>query len=280
MSKQNKFAAMASLNKMHTDLKVLGDKKYIEDIEISNLIENPFQPRLEIDKDELNQLALSIQEEGLLQPILFTRMGHNGKQEDIIIAGHRRVAAHKLLGLKKIKAIFKPNVTKQELASHALTENLQRINLTHVELAIQYTRLLNSNVFASVEELAKSLGKDKYEIGRIIKLMTLDEDVFNDLLQTKSIKDIKKLDMLRQIDDKEIQKEIYFWIKEEEPQPTRKEIKEMISSLYEKSHKQDKKEYNFTNSKKGCIVKLPQLSQDKAKQLENFIKKLLGEING
>ena len=105
-------AGNAALTEQTTSL-TSPSKDSIRDIPISELITNPYQPRIKIEEKQLKELALSIETEGLLQPILVTTDLNKGF---IILAGHRRVEAHKLLDKEYIKAVVLPNVSHEQLA--------------------------------------------------------------------------------------------------------------------------------------------------------------------
>ena len=122
----------------------------LRDIEISKLKENPYQPRLQIRQDEVEELAKSIQSQGLIQPIVVS------KQDDsyIIVAGHRRVAAVlKYLKKSTIKA-YVIKADNLQLASMSVIENLQRENLNIIEIALALQRY-KAEFEKSYDEIAK-----------------------------------------------------------------------------------------------------------------------------
>ena len=157
------------------------------EIELSKLKENPYQPRIEIKKDEIIELANSIKEKGLLQPIVVKRED----EEYIIIAGHRRVEAHKLLGEEKIKArVIEAN--DENMASLSLIENLQRKDLDIIETAIalkHYKESFNKKL----EEIGQEIGKSKGYISQILNILNLPEEILQDIKENKSTKDITAL---------------------------------------------------------------------------------------
>ena len=111
------------------------EEKY-DEIPIDKLEENPYQPRIEINQKELRELANSIKQNGLLQPILVQKID----KRYVIISGHRRVEAHKLLNKKFIKAVVIKNQQDLELAKKSIIENLQRKDLNIIETAIDLKR--------------------------------------------------------------------------------------------------------------------------------------------
>jgi len=160
------------------------------EIELSKLKENPYQPRIEIKKDEIIELANSIKEKGLLQPIVVKRED----EEYIIIAGHRRVEAHKLLGKEKIKArVIEAN--DENMASLSLIENLQRKDLDIIETAIalkNYKESFNKKL----EEIGQEIGKSKGYISQILNILNLPEEILQDIKENKSTKDILALNWI------------------------------------------------------------------------------------
>ena len=112
----------------------------IRDIDIEDISPNPYQPRKNFDKEALSELAESIKEYGLLQPIVVI---DKGDDEYLLVAGERRLRAHKLAGLDTIKAIVADfNIDDARLRELALIENIQRENLNSIELAHSYDCLL------------------------------------------------------------------------------------------------------------------------------------------
>jgi len=188
------------------------DTRNILEIQISKITDNPFQPRLEMKNDDLVALANSIQENGLLQPILLNKLSAN-KYE--VVAGHRRVAAHKLLKNKTIKAIVISNIdsTDEEyekiMAINALIENLQRQDLDILETAIAFQNLLNKKIYNTKDQLAKATGKTNVYVSKILSVLKLDKMIIEDLEKNKTIKDMEILYELQKILDSEIQLKIY-----------------------------------------------------------------------
>ncbi|WP_456470022.1 ParB/RepB/Spo0J family partition protein [Caminibacter sp.] len=167
-----------------------GDFKEIQEIPLNKLLENPYQPRIEIKADEVRELANSIKEQGLIQPILVT------KAEDgyYIIAGHRRVEAHRLLGKDKIRAyIIKAD--KNKLASIAIVENLQREDLDLIETALALKRY-KEEFNKTLDEIGKEIGKTKGYVSQILNVLNLPEEIIKDIKENKSTKDVTALNWL------------------------------------------------------------------------------------
>ena len=143
------------------------------------LIPNTYQPRKSFNDNTLNELALSIREYGVINPILVRQQGD--KYE--IIAGERRVRAAKKAGLKEIPAIIR-NIEDNKLAELALIENLQRENITPIEEAESYREILKlSNI--TEEKLSEMIGKSQSSISNKIRLLNLPDNIKNALLERK-----------------------------------------------------------------------------------------------
>ncbi len=155
----------------------VGDKskgEKIVEIDISFISPSKYQPRRKFDKEKLEELAQSIKNSGLIQPIVVAQEGNNKYS---IIAGERRWRAAQLAGFKKIPAIVKKmdEVTKAEFA---IIENIQRENLNPVEEAFAYKTLLE-NFKITQEELAKRLGKKRATIANTIRILNLPQEVLD-----------------------------------------------------------------------------------------------------
>lgn len=143
----------------------------IIDINIDELRVNPYQPRKVFNDDALSDLAESIKEHGVFQPII-VKKSIKGYE---IIAGERRVRASKLAGLKKIPAIIR-NLNDEQMMEIALLENLQRENLSAIEEAIAYKSMIEK-LSLTQDELSKKVGKSRSHITNILGLLRLPEEV-------------------------------------------------------------------------------------------------------
>ena len=151
-------------------------KDEIVKISLDELRSNPYQPRTNFDQESLNELAASIKEHGVFQPII-AKKSIKGYE---IIAGERRVKASKMAGLKEIPAIIR-DFTDEEMMEIALLENLQREDLNAVEEATAYKQLLN-NLGITQEELARRLGKSRSHITNMIGILTLPDKVLEKVI--------------------------------------------------------------------------------------------------
>lgn len=156
------------------------DKEEIIDVNISELRPNPYQPRKAFDKDALVELAKSIKEHGVFQPIIIKR-SIKGYE---IIAGERRVRASKMAGLDKVPAIIR-NLNDEQMMEIALLENLQRENLSAIEEAKAYKSLID-NLHLTQEQLSEKVGKSRSHITNILGLLRLPAEV-QDMVVTKKI---------------------------------------------------------------------------------------------
>ena len=144
---------------------------------LDDIIPNRFQPREVFDERPLKELAVSIKEHGVIQPIIVRKV--NDKYE--IIAGERRYKASALAGLTKIPAIIR-NLDDKESSKVALLENLQRKNLNPLEEARTYQKILEIDEMTQ-EELAKTMGKSQSAVANKLRLLSLPEEVQQALLK-------------------------------------------------------------------------------------------------
>lgn len=144
----------------------------VQELRVDHIIPNRYQPRTEFDETELSQLAESIKQNGVLQPILVRRKG-DGIYE--LIAGERRLRAAKLAGLQTIPAVVR-NSSDEQAMELALVENLQRQDLNPMEAARAYYRLMNEFGFTQ-EMIAQKIGKDRSSIANIARLVNLPKEI-------------------------------------------------------------------------------------------------------
>ncbi|NLM20884.1 MAG: ParB/RepB/Spo0J family partition protein [Peptococcaceae bacterium] len=156
------------------------DSSEIKEIMLTDIIPNPEQPRQEIDKEKLKELADSIREHGLLQPILVKPVGDLYQ----IIAGERRFRASQLAGLDRIQCIVR-DCTEQEMTEKALIENIQRDDLSPVEEGLAYAKLIEDYGLTQ-EQVAKRVGKGRPTIANLIRIIQLPQEIL-DLLNKGDI---------------------------------------------------------------------------------------------
>ena len=166
-------------NKFEKQIVESTPKEEIIEVNISDLRPNPYQPRKVFDESKLNELASSIKEHGVFQPIIIKKSVKGYE----IIAGERRVKASSIAGLEKIPAIVR-SFTDEEMMEIALLENLQRENLNSIEEATAYKKLLDS-LSITQEELANKLGKSRSHITNMLGLLSLPNKVKDMISENK-----------------------------------------------------------------------------------------------
>ncbi len=157
---------------MNTESQVLN-------VPIEDIIPNRFQPRLNFDEQSLNELAASIKEHGIIQPLVLRRL--NDKYE--IIAGERRYKAAKIAGLTSVPAVI-AQMDDNTSAEVAIVENVQRKDLSSIEEAKSYKALLDKG-YLTQEDLAKKMGLSQSAISNKLRLLTLPEEVQNAIMEGK-----------------------------------------------------------------------------------------------
>ena len=145
------------------------DKSQLRDIKIDDIIPDPDQPRRDFKPEELNALAESIKEHGVLQPIVVTKEDNKYK----IVAGERRWRASKIAGLETIPSVVR-TLDAQNRLEISLIENVQRTDLNAIEIATAYAKLKNQ-FNLSDDEVAKRVGKSKSAIVNTTRLLSLPD---------------------------------------------------------------------------------------------------------
>ncbi|WP_027093041.1 ParB/RepB/Spo0J family partition protein [Cohnella thermotolerans] len=158
------------LDALITSLSVKEDDKVVE-IPLSQLRANPYQPRKTFDDDAIKELAESIREHGVIQPIV-VRTALRGFE---IIAGERRFRASQLLGNPTIPAVVRP-YTDQQVMEIALIENVQREDLNAIEIAVAYQAIMDQFSLTQ-EELSLKVGKSRSHIANFLRLLSLPDEV-------------------------------------------------------------------------------------------------------
>lgn len=158
-------------------LEAFSNENAIEKIPLNKLVVNPYQPRKKFDEKTIEELAQSIREHGIIQPIIVRKKGT--KYE--IVVGERRFRAAKIAQINEIPAIVK-DMTNEQMMELAILENLQREDLTPIEEAEAYQSLIEKLNFTQ-EDLANRLGKSRPHITNTLRLLQLPEkirDLVND----------------------------------------------------------------------------------------------------
>ncbi|MGE5173547.1 MAG: ParB/RepB/Spo0J family partition protein [Betaproteobacteria bacterium] len=174
-----KQALGKGLGALIPDLSTLDDKEKkafgITEIELDKIVPNEYQPRKIFDDAKLKELASSIREQGVIQPVLVHKTG-SGYQ---LIAGERRWRASRLAGLKTIPALVK-EATKREFLEMALIENIQREDLNALEAAEAYKRLQDEFKLTQ-EDLARRVGKERSTVTNFLRILHLPKEVKQNL---------------------------------------------------------------------------------------------------
>ncbi len=144
----------------------------LAEVDISRIKPSPYQPRRRFDAEKLAELAASIRNSGIIQPVVLAREADG---TFTLIAGERRWRAAQLAEMKKIPAVFR-DLTEEKKAEYALIENIQRQDLNPVEEALAYKSLLERYKLTQ-EELSKRLGKKRSSITNMLRILKLPEEV-------------------------------------------------------------------------------------------------------
>ena len=144
----------------------------IAEIDIDLIETNPFQPRTEFDETALRELAQSIKEQGVIQPVTVRKLGYNKYQ---LISGERRLRASKMAGLKQIP-VFIRVANDEQMLELALIENIHRENLNAIEVAISYQRLIDECNMTQ-EEVSEKVGKSRSAVANFLRLLKLPSEV-------------------------------------------------------------------------------------------------------
>lgn len=240
-----------------------GPKEHVSEIEVSKLIDNPYQPRLEYNPDTIKELSDSIKADGLLQPIMVTQ--RDGQY--IIVLGHRRKRAFELLKKEKIPVTLAKDLSDIDLMVFAQVENIQRENMTLVEEALGYVRLGDAGL--KLDEIAKRVGKDAAQISRIKNLLKLSDTILADLKDNKSTKDVHALTLLRKIGDAEQQNKLYFDFLDKGREWLQVEVKNCTCTNSEKQSSP------LSINKSKLTLDLKGIDKAKVEKIEAYIQEVL-----
>jgi len=189
------------------DLKT-GGSSSISEIELSDIVSNPDQPRSIFEDETLEELAASIRTYGIIQPVTLKEIS---PEKYMIIAGERRYRAALKVGLDRLPAYIK-TAADENIAEIALIENIQREDLNAIEIALAYQKLIDLNGFTQ-EQLSERVGKKRTTIANYLRLLKLPAEIQVGLKN-------KRIDMgharaLISVDDPELQLAIYEQILEQ-----------------------------------------------------------------
>lgn len=167
MNKKGLGRGLDALIPAHPELTV-GDADVVTQLELRELRANPYQPRRHFDLEKLEDLATSIREHGIIQPIVVRKSSIRGYE---IVAGERRFRAAKLVGLQTVPAVVR-EFTDVQIMEIALIENLQREDLNVIEVAEAYVNLMEKCGLTQ-EELAQRVGQSRSHVANVMRLLNL-----------------------------------------------------------------------------------------------------------
>ncbi|OGD16960.1 MAG: hypothetical protein A2V76_05835 [Candidatus Aminicenantes bacterium RBG_16_63_14] len=152
------------------EFSILKDERFAE-LDIEELKPNPFQPRMKFDDQTIDELAQSIKETGIVQPVIVA------PEDDhyLIIVGERRWRAARRAGLRKIPVLIR-NIPKEKQLEVSLIENIHREELNALEIAQAYQRLIDDHGYAQ-HELADKVGKDRSSVANYLRLLKLPQEI-------------------------------------------------------------------------------------------------------
>jgi len=167
-------------------------------VSISSLKTNPYQPRIELEKNSIKELANSILENGLLQPITVLESDNNSY---IIVFGHRRVAAYEFLNKENIEANILTTLDDKDLVISPIVENLQRKDMEPIETAMALNRVLKMGIIKTQNDLSNSLGISQGRISKLLSILKLSDEILHEISKIK-YKDVTVLAAINKINSK------------------------------------------------------------------------------
>ena len=206
MAKKNALGrglgALIDVSDTQNDRQLLHSPSAVSEIPLKNISVNPFQPRTSFDEEALNELVISVEEHGIIQPITVRRAANNSYQ---LITGERRLRAAQKVGLKRIPAYVR-QAGDENMLELALVENIQREDLDAIEVAISYQRLIEE--FSLTQEgLSGRVGKKRATVANYLRLLNLPAEVQTAIREKKITMGHARA--LAGIDDKEYQMEVF-----------------------------------------------------------------------
>jgi ParB family chromosome partitioning protein len=170
------LAALINSNEMANT-----NNSFVENFDINNIQPNPYQPRMHIDPEELIEIADSIREHGVIQPLIITKDKDSNKY--FLIAGERRLRASQLAGMKTVPVLLKDS-SPQEMLELAIIENVQRKDLNPLEEAYAFKQM-QDEFGISQDIIAKKMGLSRVAITNKIRLLNIPDEVKEEVLNEK-----------------------------------------------------------------------------------------------
>ena len=230
----------------------------ISEIELSKIEANPFQPRTKFDSESLEELALSIKEIGLIQPITLRKIDDEKYQ---IIAGERRFRAAQMAGLNSIPSYVR-KAKDDGMLEMALVENIQREDLDAIEIALSYQRLIDELEFTQ-EELSSRVGKKRSTVTNYLRLLRLPAIIQKGLIE----KDISMGHARAIINIEDPETKIMIFNQIVKYGFSVRKVEEIVRSLNEEKREEKSKSPNQKYPKEYKGVK---------KQLDSFFRSSIG----
>lgn len=228
----------------------------INEIDISKIVTNPFQPRTKFDEEALNELAASIKEIGIIQPVTLRKVDGDQYQ---IIAGERRFRASKIAGLTTIPAYVR-TANDEGMLEMALVENIQREDLDAIEIALSYQRLLEECQLTQ-ENLSDRVGKKRSTVTNYLRLLKLPAKIQKGIVDkmismghARALINIQDSDMQLMIYDEAIKNEYSV-----------RRVEEIVRSYNEDSS-------SFKSAEKGKTIKYPTEYQELYNHLSKYFQ--------
>ena len=267
LNQQRKALGRGLSNLIPTQNEAEAANEEIHLIDINAIHTNPFQPRIDFNEDEIQGLADSIKNQGLLQPVVVRKKDNFYE----IVSGERRTRAFRVLGRDKVPCIIKTKVTDREMLELALVENIQREELNEIEKAIAYQKLILECNYTH-DELSKQVGKTRTVVTNTLRLLNLPDEVQQflrknqismgharallSLQDTKNIVEVANRIILENLSVRDIEKETQELkvVKKAKAPVNEVPVDPDIANVIERL------QYKF-----GTSVVIKQLSQDKGK---------------
>ena len=212
-------------------------------IQLSEIQKNPYQPRKEFSEEKIQELAQSIKENGLIQPIIVRQSPVIGYE---ILAGERRYRASLVAGLSEVPVIIK-NLSDQDMMIHSIIENLQREDLNPIDEAKAYQSLIDKGFTHA--EIAEKMGKSRPYITNLVRLLTLPDFILNEVEAGKLSQAHARLLIQLSTDE---QKKILYRIQTEDLSV--RQVEHLLKE--EKNKKKSKEKDHFIKEEEDNLKKL------------------------
>jgi ParB/RepB/Spo0J family partition protein len=254
-------------------------------IPLELLEDNPYQPRLSINEDSLQEFMASIEKDGLQSPIKTTKIGGFSSPKYTVVFGHRRTEAFRRLAqinptkYNEIDAFYEPDISKNELRRLSLIENVQREDLNIIELAISFDNAINDGTFISQKALAEALGFTTTKVSECLSLLKLQEKITKDLEDDRRVKDVTALAALNKVQNNHTQWDLYKRFRDGELD--RKGLIQIIQAEISGSPKSNSQcEFSLNKSKFSMMFKPNKDLTKKGKyaEYERFAKEKLENL--